>query len=265
MADIFTNVGNFTLNAGVGTWNIFGLLFRTIYWMFVGPFTGKMAGRRYIFDQMVFVGVHSVFIVLFTTLFTGIVLAMQSAYQLQKMGAEMYVASLVGVSLTRELGPVLVSLVVAGRVGSAIAAELGTMKVTEQIEALETIALDPVRFLVVPRFLALLVMLPCLTLLGDVIGMFGGWIVGVTNLDISSGLYIDTTIRFLELKDVFTGLFKSFIFAIIICLIGCYQGLNTRGGAEGVGRSTTVSVVSSFILIILFDCIITAIFYFTNV
>ena len=157
------------------------------------------------------------------------------------------------------------SLVVAGRVGSAIAAELGSMQVTEQIEALETIALDPVRFLVVPRFLALAIMLPCLTIFGDMVGMFGGWIVGVTNLEISSGLYIDTTIRFLELKDIFTGLFKSFIFAIIICLIGCYQGLNTKGGAVGVGRSTTLSVVISFILIILFDCILTAIFYFARV
>lgn len=265
MADIFTSVGRYFTNACVSIWSIVALLFQTIYWIFVGPFTGKAAGRRYIFEQMVFVGYRSVFIVFFTTIFTGIVLAMQSAYQLEQLGAEMYVASLVGVSLTRELGPVLVALVVAGRVGSAIAAELGTMKVTEQIEALETIALDPVRFLVVPRFLALIVMLPCLTLLGDVIGMFGGWIVGVTNLDISSGLYIDTTVRFLELKDVFTGLFKSFIFAIIICLIGCYQGLNTKGGAEGVGRATTLSVVISFILIIVSDCILTAIFYFAKV
>jgi phospholipid/cholesterol/gamma-HCH transport system permease protein len=174
------------------------------------------------------------------------------------------VASLVGVSLTRELGPVLTALVVAGRVGAAITAEIGSMKVTEQIEALDTMAINPVRFLVVPRLIALFFMLPCLTIIGNFVGMFGGYLIGVLNLKINSSLYIKTTLDFLALKDIYTGLVKTFVFGIIISLVGCYQGLNTEGGAQGVGRATTLSVVTSFILIILADAVLTGIFYFSN-
>jgi phospholipid/cholesterol/gamma-HCH transport system permease protein len=188
---------------------------------------------------------------------------MQSAYQLEQLGATIYVAALVAVSMTREIGPVLTSLVIAGRVGAAITAELATMKVTE-VEALETISLNPVRYLVAPRFLALLVMLPCLVILGNIIGMFGGYVVGVTQLDLGSGLYIDTTIEFLTRKDIMTGLLKTAVFAMIIAMIACHQGLYTEGGAEGVGRSTTRSVVTSFILIIIADAVLTAIFYFAK-
>jgi len=171
---------------------------------------------------------------------------------------------LVAISLCRELGPVLTALVIAGRVGSAIAAELGTMKVSEQIEALEIMAINPTRFLAVPRFLALFFMQPCLTVLGDISGMIGGYLIGVNSLKISSALYIQTTFKFLEFKDIYTGLIKSFVFAMIIALVGCYEGLNTKGGAEGVGKATTKSVVLSFILIILADCVLTAIFYFSG-
>jgi phospholipid/cholesterol/gamma-HCH transport system permease protein len=138
------------------------------------------------------------------------------------------------------------------------------MKVTEQIEALETMAINPVRFLVVPRFLALFVMLPVLTVLGDLSGIFGGFIVGTGSLNISSDLYMQITFKYLELKDIYTGLFKALVFGIIIALVACYEGLNTKGGAEGVGRATTRSVVFSFILVIAADCVITAIFYFFN-
>jgi phospholipid/cholesterol/gamma-HCH transport system permease protein len=139
------------------------------------------------------------------------------------------------------------------------------MKVTEQVEALENMALNPVRFLVVPRFLALVIMLPCLTILADAVGIFGGYLMGVFSLNINSGLYIDTTFRFLTTKDVMTGVIKSVVFGAIIALIGCYQGLNTRGGAEGVGKATTTSIVTSFILIILADCILTATFFFSDI
>jgi len=160
---------------------------------------------------------------------------------------------------------VLTALVVAGRVGSAFAAELGTMKVSEQIEALDTMAINPVRFLAVPRFLALFFMLPCLTALADLSGILGGYLVGTNSLEINPDLYMQTTFKYLELKDINTGLLKAFVFAIIIALIGCYEGLNTKGGAEGVGKATTKSVVTSFILIILADCVLTAIFYFSKV
>lgn len=240
------------------------LLSQTVYWCLIGPFRRKPVSRKNLFVQTVFAGLDSLVIVFFVNFFIGIVLAMQSAYQLEQMGATIYVAALVGVSMTREIGPVLTSLVIAGRVGAAITAEISTMKVTEQIEALETISLNPVRYLVAPRFLALLMMLPCLVILGDLIGIFGGYAVGVYNLGLSSGLYIDTTIQFLTVKDINTGLLKSAVFSMIITMIACYQGLSTEGGAEGVGRSTTKSVVTSFILIIIADALLTAIFYFAK-
>jgi phospholipid/cholesterol/gamma-HCH transport system permease protein len=243
---------------------VLALFTQTLYWVFLGPLKKKPVSTKNLFAHTVFSGVNSLVIVFFVNFFIGIVLAMQSAYQLEQLGATIYVAALVGVSMTREIGPVLTSLVIAGRVGAAITAELATMKVTEQVEALQTISLNPIRYLVVPRFLALLVMLPCLVVLGDLTGMFGGYVIGITNLGLSPGLYVDTTIDFLEIKDIMTGLFKSAVFAMIITMIACQQGLSTDGGAEGVGRSTTKSVVLSFILIIIADAILTALFYFAK-
>lgn len=262
---IVGGIGRAVMNIGEHTWDVCALFAETIKWIIIGPFNKKFVKRQFVFNQMVFSGVESLAIAFFVAMFTGIVIAMQTAYQLARLGGAVYVAGLVAVSLARELGPVLTALVVAGRVGSAITAELGTMKVSEQIEALETIALNPVRFLVVPRFIALVVMLPCLTIIADLAGMVGGFIVGLFNLHINPALYIDVTFRFLKPKDVMTGLIKSLVFAVVIAMIGCYKGLNTEGGAEGVGRSTTQSVVISFILIIVFDCILTGIFYFSNV
>ena len=243
---------------------IFLLLAQTLYWVFVGPFRKKPVSAKGFFTQSVFSGYDSLMIVFFVDFFLGMVLAMQSAYQLEQLGAAIYVAALVGVSMTREIGPVLTSLVIAGRVGAAITAELATMKVTEQVEALETISLNPIRYLVAPRFLALFLMLPCLVLLGDLIGMFGGYVIGIYNLGLPSGMYIDTTIQFLTVKDIMTGLLKSAVFSMIITMVACYQGLATEGGAEGVGRSTTKSAVTSFILIIIADAILMAIFYFVK-
>ena len=240
------------------------LFCETIFWIFVGPAKNKFVRRESIFAQTVFSGVDSLIIAFFVAFFTGIVIAMQAAYQLQRFGANIYVAPMVSISLARELGPVLTALVVAGRVGAAIAAELGTMKVSEQIEALETMALNPVRFLVVPRFLALSLMLPCLTVFSDLMGIFGGFLVGVFNLHLNPYRYITFSFKFMLWKDVWTGLLKSFVFGMTISMIGCYMGLKTKGGAEGVGKSTTFSVVTSFILIILFDCILTGIFFFSN-
>ncbi|MBF0254764.1 MAG: ABC transporter permease [Candidatus Omnitrophica bacterium] len=240
------------------------LFFVTLYWIVVGPFRKKPVSLEHTLAQTVFGGVNSVLIVCFVCFAMGMVLAMQSAYQLSQMGATIYVAALVAVSMAREIGPVLASLVIAGRVGAAITAEISTMKVTEQIEALETLALNPVRFLVVPRFLALLVMLPCLVMMGIMAGIFGGYVIGTTYLDLRPGLYWDTTFDFLVKKDVMTGLLKSVVFSMIITMISCYKGLSTEGGAEGVGRSTTTSVVLSFILIIVADAVLTAVFYFTG-
>lgn len=215
-----------------------------------------------VLDQMERIGVASLPLVFLTSLFTGMVLALQTAYQLQKISAELYIGSLVALSMTRELGPVLTALVIAGRVGAAITAEVGTMRVTEQIDAMESLATDPVRYLAVPRFVALILMLPLLTLYADMVGILGGYLVGVYKLGIGSSLYMSMTWDPLKFKDVFTGLFKAVVFATIISTIACYEGFETTGGAEGVGRSTTFSVVISFILIIAADCFFTALFYF---
>jgi len=236
------------------------LFIETVFWAFMPPYR-----RRQLTDQLYRIGVGSLPIVFLTSMFTGMVLALQSAHQMKQLSAEMYIASLVALSMVRELGPVLTALVVAGRVGASITAELGTMKVTEQIDALETLATNPVKYLVVPRFLALLIMLPLLTIYADFIGMFGGYIIGVFKLHIGSNMYINMTVNPLELKDLYTGLFKSVIFAIIIAIVSCYEGFRTSGGAEGVGHSTTLSVVTSFILIIAADCLFTALFYFISV
>lgn len=244
---------------------VLALFYDTISWIITGPFKGKTAGWDSILYQMVFAGTQSVLIVFFVSLFTGIVIAMQSAYQLADFGAVIYIAPMVSIGMARELGPVFTALVVTGRVGSAITAELGTMKVSEQIEALEVMALDPVRFLVVPRFLALLIMLPCLTIMSDIIGVLGGMLVGVFDLGLNAHRYWRFTFDFLTWKDVWTGLIKSIAFAGVISMVSCYVGLDTRGGAEGVGKSTTRSVVLCFILIILFDCLLTQLFYFSNV
>ncbi|MBN1793482.1 MAG: ABC transporter permease [Candidatus Omnitrophica bacterium] len=229
----------------------------TLIWLFAAPFKWK-----YVIQQMKKIGYDSMPIVFLVALFTGIVLALQSAYQMQKISAEMYIASLVSLSMTRELGPVLTALVVAGRVGAAITAELGTMKVTEQIDALEAMAAPPVQHLVVPRFLASIFMLPLLTIYADAIGIFGGYLVGVYKLNLSSSIYINMSFDPLVMKDLMTGLYKTFFFAAIIALVGCFEGFQTEGGAEGVGLATTRSVVISFILIIATDCLFTVLFYF---
>lgn len=217
---------------------------------------------KHIIKQMCRVGVESLPIVSLISLFTGMVLALQSAYQMQKISAEMYIASLVALSMTRELGPVLTALIVAGRCGASITAELGTMRVTEQIDALETMATNPINYLVVPRFWALLFMLPILTIYSDIIGIIGGYIIGRYKLHITHHMYHRMTFEPMANKDIYSGLLKSVVFAIIICIISCFEGLNTKEGAEGVGKATTSSVVRSFILIIAADCLLTALLYF---
>ena len=233
------------------------LMGETLFWVPIPPLR-----RRQIIEQMSKIGVDSLPIVTLISLFTGMVLALQSAYQMQRFSAEMYIASLVAFSMTRELGPVLTALIVAGRVGASITAEIGTMQVTEQIDALETMATNPVKYLVTPRFLALTIMMPILTLYSDLIGIMGGYIIGVYKLDISHAMYMKNTWQPLKYKDLYTGLIKSFFFGIIVCIVACYEGMTAKGGAEGVGRSTTSSVVVSFILIIASDCFFTALFYF---
>jgi phospholipid/cholesterol/gamma-HCH transport system permease protein len=226
-----------------------------------GCCTRPLRGRAVIYELWK-IGVQSWFIVAVSSLFIGMVLAFQSAYQMQKLAAEVYIASLVSLSVVREIGPVMTALIVAGRVGSSIAAELGTMKVTEQIDALQTLAADPVRHLVVPRFVAMIIAVPLLTLWADAIGIFGGFLIGTLKLSILPSLYWKMTTIPLVFKDLASGLLKSLIFGVIICIVSCFEGFRTEGGAEGVGRSTTNAVVTSFLLVIAADCLFTALFYF---
>ncbi len=235
-----------------------------LYWTFVAPVKGKGGVRwKATINQMVLIGYNAIPIVATICFFVGLIMAMQAAYQLERFGASIYVADLVGVSMTRELGPLLTAIIVAGRSGSAIAAEIGTMKVNEEIDALQTMGFNPVRFLVVPKLLALLVVLPCLVLIADLVGILGGFFLAIFNLDISFIRYFNQTAEALVMKDLITGLVKTFFFATIIAQVGSYQGLIVEGGAEGVGKSTTSSVVTSIFLIIIADLITTMIFYST--
>ncbi len=187
------------------------------------------------------------------------VLALQAGYAMAIYGAKMYVGSLVSISLLRELGPVLTAVVVAGRVGAGIAAEVGSMQVTEQIDAMRALGTDPIRKLVIPRVVATTTMLPLLTVVGDLFGMIGGWIVSLNALKLNTSLYWSEALRSMTYIDALEGLVKPFVFGFIIGMVGCYTGLNTKGGTSGVGKSTTTSVVMASILVIVADFFISKI------
>ncbi len=211
--------------------------------------------------QMEQIGVRSLGVAGITTIFTGMVLALQTALSLPSLGVKYYIGSVVAKSLVRELGPVLTALIVGGRIGSGMTAEIGTMKVTEQIDALRSMAADPVKKLVAPKLVATLVMLPALTVIGDALGILGGLIVAVGTLDLTPGLYLNDVFDKLTISDIFSGVAKSFFFAYFIAIIGCYNGLNTTGGADGVGRATTNTVVLAAILVLVSDFFLTKLFY----
>ncbi|MBN1562168.1 ABC transporter permease [candidate division KSB1 bacterium] len=235
----------------------------SLIWIFVAPFKGKKLRWGVTFVQMVRIGVESVPIVGVISFCVGLIIAMQAADQLEKFGATIYVADLVSVTMCRELGPLITAIIVAGRSGSAIAAEIGTMKVSEEIDALQTMALNPIGFLVVPRLLAMMIVVPCLTILSDFVGIAGGFVLALTNLKLAFIAYFNETAGALYAKDFITGLVKSFFFAIIIAQVGAYQGFNVSGGAEGVGKSTTTAVVVSIFLVIFADLMFTMLFYST--
>jgi phospholipid/cholesterol/gamma-HCH transport system permease protein len=205
-------------------------------------------------------GADALPIVALITFLTGLVTAFQAAIQLHRVGADLFVADAVALSMTRELGPLMTAIIAAGRSGAGFAAELGTMRVSEEIDALHTLGLDPQRYLVLPRMLALAAMLPLLTLLADAIGICGGLLVGIVSLDLVPIAYLEETRKALVPWDVGSGLLKSVAFALAIGWVGCQRGLATRGGAEGVGRATTSAVVSALFLLIAIDAIFTVIF-----
>jgi len=242
---VFTEVGSVLIFLG-----------QTLRWTFSSPFYAKS-----VLKQMELIGFNSIPVVLTTALSTGMVLALQSYTGFKRFGAETLIGTVVSLSMTRELGPVLTGLMVAGRAGASMAAELGTMRVTEQIDALSTLATNPMKYLVVRRFVASTVMMFFLTSLGMIIGITGGYFVGVKVLGTNPVTYIDNSINYTEVTDIWYGLVKALVFGAVIGLIGCYKGFNTEGGAEGVGKATTGAVVISCMLILILDYFLSALLW----
>jgi phospholipid/cholesterol/gamma-HCH transport system permease protein len=214
-----------------------------------------------VLEQMMAIGVESLPLVLVTSIFTGGVAAVQAAYQFQDYVPMRYLGSVIGKSVVIELGPVLTALVVAGRVGASIAAELGTMRVTEQVDALETIGISPIKFLAVPRLLAGMIMLPLITVFSDFLAIGGAYVVAILSLDVATNTFMEGLRLFFHLQDVFGGLLKSFFFGVVITTMGCYFGFNAEGGAEGVGKATTRAVVSSCLLILILDYMLASLLF----
>ena len=256
MLGLFNIIGVSVLSFLEESGRVMILFLKTVHFILRPPYD-----IRNLLKQIEYVGVKSIPVVLITGGFTGMVLALQSYTGFKRFNAEAFVGTVVALSMTRELGPVLSGLMVSGRVGSAMAAELGTMQVTEQIDALYTLAINPVKYLVVPRFLASLIVMPVLTAFADVIGILGGYAISVFLLGSNPTVYMRRTYDYLDLEDVYIGLLKACIFGMIIATIGCYQGINTRGGAEGVGKSTTNAVVISSLMILMANYFITALFF----
>ncbi|MBN1899001.1 MAG: ABC transporter permease [Spirochaetes bacterium] len=257
---MFEYIGRKILQAITSLGQITSLFLATLKWMFRKPFDTKN-----IVGQMVHIGYNSLPVIFITSLFTGMVMALQTGLTLEATlkGMSQFIGSVVSVSMTRELAPVLTALIMAGRIGSSIAAEIGTMQVTEQIDALKTLGTNPVHYLAVPRFLALLFMTPALVMFADFIGWLGGAIVSVLELETPFLTYYYNSKSALKMGDILSGLIKSGCFGMIIATVGCYKGFATSGGAEGVGKSTISSVVTSSIFILVADYFLTSFLNFT--
>ncbi len=258
----FEKMGEFGVNLYQNGYLLLLLAADIFYWSVVGIFQKKGQRKGSFVQQSLSIGVNALTIVGLISFLIGLILALQSAAQLRQFGANIFIADLIGIAMLREMGPIMTAIVVAGRSGSAIAAEIATMVVTEEIDALKTMALNPIRFVIVPKFHAITVTLPLLTIFSDLIGIIGGFIIGVTYLQLSAAAFFNELLTVLILKDIFTGLIKSVVFAWIILIVSCYQGLRVSGGAEGVGRATTASVVASIFFVIVADSILGLIFYF---
>jgi phospholipid/cholesterol/gamma-HCH transport system permease protein len=256
LSDICRAIGHTILGffRAVGRLAIF--MFKGVVQVFIPPYFPRLLAR-----QFIDIGYYSLPVVGMTALFTGMVLALQSYTGFARFNASGAVASVVVLSVTRELAPVLAGLMVAGRVGAAIAAEIGTMRVTEQIDAMTTLSVNPFKYLVAPRLLAGAVCLPLLVLVGDVIGVFGGYLVGIYRLNFSPGSYLHQTWDILKPIDVNSGLVKAGVFGFIVAMMGCYHGYHSDRGAQGVGAATTNAVVSASILILIFNYLLTQIFF----
>lgn len=257
------NIGTATEQCLTYVGSLAQLLGRAMVDAVVSPLKPSRSFQRAIHQAMA-VGVTAIPVISFITFFIGVIMALQGAYELRRFGALYLVADMVAISITRELGPLVVAIVVIGRSGSAFAAEIGTMKVTEELDAIETMALHPIAFLVTPKLLAMLVMMPCLTICADLMGVLGGSVFGIMGANYTFGTYLAATRDALFIRDIATGLVKSVVFGLVITGVGCQEGFLTGSGSEQVGRSTTAAVVTSIFLIVFVDLVFTVIFYLTS-
>ncbi|MEW6557083.1 MAG: ABC transporter permease [Elusimicrobiota bacterium] len=251
---MITIIGKKFIQTADSVENAFSMLIKTVRVYF-----SEKHDKKNIINQMIQIGVKSIPVTLLTSVFTGMVLALQTAYSTKNIFNEpIYIGSVVGFSMVKELGPVLTAMVIAGRVGAAIAAELGTMKVTEQIDALYTLGTNPIKYLAVPRFVSIVVMLPVLTVFSDIIGILGGFFVSIYKLGIAPVVYQNDILDYMRVDDLVHGLIKSVVFALIIVTVACHKGFQCEGGAEGVGRATTETVVIAMVMILVSDYFLTA-------
>jgi phospholipid/cholesterol/gamma-HCH transport system permease protein len=262
MISIAGRVGRWSLDQLAVGARVSVLMVETFAWMVAAPLRGKGLRVRSAIESFVEFGVRSLPIVGLICFLVGVIIALQSSYTLEKWGANRFIATLVAVSALREMAPLMSAIIITGRSGSAITAEIGTMKVGEEIDALEVMGLNPVKYLVVPKFMAMLSAVPCVTLIAMLIMIFGGFVASVLVVGVDPTVYIEQTTRSLAEKDLFVGLVKSLFFGVAICWVGVYRGLQVEGGAEGVGKMTTSSVVTSIFLIIIVDLVFTVLFYF---
>jgi phospholipid/cholesterol/gamma-HCH transport system permease protein len=240
------------------------LIGRSFYVVFIGPFRGQRLRLSRVIPQAMDIGVRAIPILTLISFLFGLIMALQTAHELKKVGMIQMVADAVVLAIIRELAPLMTSIVVIGRSGSAFAAEIGTKVVTEEVDALRTMAFDPVAFLVAPKFLAMIVMVPALTVWADLMGVVGGSVFGVLAANFTFASYFQQSLKAIVLNDVYAGLTKSLLFAVVITAVGCHEGFSTRGGPDAVGRSTTTAVVNSIFLNVVVDLIFTALFYVTG-
>ncbi len=260
--DFFTQIGSSSVNFIISVRDGIYLIADISYWSFVGIFDKRGQRKGSVIQQALFIGVDALGIIALLSMILGLILALQSAAQLRQFGANIFVADLMAVSMVTEMGPILTAIILAGRSGSSIASEIATMQVTEEIDALKMMAINPIRYVVVPKFHAITICIPLLVTASTLIGIFGGLIIAVTYLDLSATVFIDRVFEVLTLRDAIIGLGKSYFFAWVIVIIGSYYGFNVKGGAEGVGKVTTQAVVASIFWVIILDAINSLIFYF---
>lgn len=257
-------VGQATVDGLAYLGDITILMGRSLRALVIAPMRGQRFRAQRAIHQAMMVGVGAIPILSVISLFVGLIMALQSAYELSRLGAITFVANAVAISITRELAPLITAIVVIGRSGSAFAAEIGSMKVNEELDALETMALDPIAFLVAPKLLGMAIMLPCLTTWSDLMGILGGAAFGVSAAGFTFGSYMQATVHALLRRDIITGLVKSVMFGVVITAVGCQEGLATGLGAEEVGRSTTSAVVKSIFMVVAVDLVFTLLFYLSS-